>query len=50
MLASSAQAIGPGFEGVDGMSNKNPSATKKGPGRYHVQGYKKTKKSLTKKA
>ncbi len=32
------------------MSNKNPSATKKGPGRFHKQGYKKTKKSLTKKA
>jgi hypothetical protein len=30
------------------MSNKNPSATKSGPGRYHKQGYKKTKKALTK--
>lgn len=29
-------------------TNRNPSATKKGPGRYHKQGYKKTKKSLTK--
>jgi len=30
------------------MSNKNPSTTKKGPGRFHKQGHKKTKKTLTK--
>lgn len=29
-------------------TNRNPSATKKGPGRYHKQGHKKTKKALTK--
>lgn len=29
-------------------TNRNPSATKKGPGRFHKQGHKKTKKSLTK--
>ena len=27
------------------MGNKNPSATKKDPGRYHKQGHKKSKKS-----
>ena len=26
------------------MSNKNPSATKKGPGRFHKQGYKRPNK------
>lgn len=25
------------------MSNKNPSATKKGPGRFHKQGHKKNR-------
>jgi len=29
-------------------TNRNPSATKKGPGRYHKQGYSKPKKSVTK--
>ena len=29
-------------------TSRNPSATKKGPGRFHKQGHKKTKKSLTK--
>ena len=26
------------------MSNRNPSATKKGPGRYHKQGFKRVTK------
>jgi hypothetical protein len=30
------------------MRNRNPSATKRGPGRYHKQGHKKSKKSVTK--
>lgn len=30
------------------ISFRNPSATKRGPGRFHKSGYKKTKKSLTK--
>ena len=30
-------------------TNRNPSATKKGPGRFHKQGHRKSKKSLTKK-
>jgi hypothetical protein len=29
------------------LKNKNPSATKSGPGRFHRQGHKKAKKALT---
>lgn len=31
-------------------TRRNPSATKSGPGRFHKQGHRKTKKSLTKAA
>ena len=29
------------------MRNRNTSATKRGPGRYHKQGHKKSRKSIT---